>query len=331
MARSAAGEQLKEVPGFGEATFVQAAGFLKIAGGDNPLDATWIHPESYEVAGRVLAKLDPPPADLADKEWPDQAPRADRQGRRGGRWPTELGVGDAAAEGHSRPVGPARTRSARRSAGRRSSSRGSSSWKTSRRAWSCRGTVLNVVDFGAFVDIGLHDSGLVHVSQLADKYVRDPHEVVAVGDTVKVWVLEVDKSRRRVSLTMIPPGTPRIAGRRHESRPAAPPPAPRAKLQPAQTPRPPRPPQKHPRPQGAGPQGPRPQQGRRPPPPPRPEYKPKRPPKPITPLTDEMRNGKAPLRSFSDLAQFFQVKHEPPPEEEPKTKGDQEQGPPEQT
>ena len=69
------------------------------------------------------------------------------------------------------------------------------------------GTVLNVVDFGCFVDIGMHDSGLVHVSQLADKYVRDPHEVVAVGDIVKVWVLEVDKERRRVSLTMIPPGT----------------------------------------------------------------------------------------------------------------------------
>jgi uncharacterized protein len=69
------------------------------------------------------------------------------------------------------------------------------------------GSVLNVVDFGAFVDIGLHDSGLVHVSQLANRYVRDPHEVVSVGDIVKVWVLEVDKTRRRVSLTMIPPGT----------------------------------------------------------------------------------------------------------------------------
>jgi uncharacterized protein len=69
------------------------------------------------------------------------------------------------------------------------------------------GSVLNVVDFGAFVDIGLHDSGLVHVSQLANRYVRDPHEVVSVGDIVKVWELEIDKTRRRVSLTMIPPGT----------------------------------------------------------------------------------------------------------------------------
>ena len=197
-----------------------------------------------------------------------------------------------------------------------------------------RGTVLNVVDFGAFIDIGMHDSGLVHVSQLADKFVRDPHDVVAVGDIIKVWVVEVDKQRRRVSLTMIPPGTQRMTGRRHEPRPAAgavTPPVAEGEPQAAQAPRPPRPPrppQRHSRPQGEGTQGSRPQQGRRPPPPPRPEYKPKRPPKPVTPLSDEMRSGKAPLRSFSDLAQFLEVKREPPPEEKPKKKpGDQEQGP----
>ena len=71
------------------------------------------------------------------------------------------------------------------------------------------GTVLNVVDFGCFVDIGMHDSGLVHVSRLADRFIRDPHEVVAVGDVVKVWVMEVDKERRRVSLTMVRPGSER--------------------------------------------------------------------------------------------------------------------------
>ena len=71
------------------------------------------------------------------------------------------------------------------------------------------GTVLNVVDFGCFVDIGMHDSGLVHVSRLADRFIRDPHEFVAVGDVVKVWVMEVDKERRRVSLTMVRPGSER--------------------------------------------------------------------------------------------------------------------------
>src|SRR5205823_3127621 len=71
------------------------------------------------------------------------------------------------------------------------------------------GTVLNVVDFGVFVDIGLSDSGLVHISRLADRFIRDPHEVVGVGDVLKVWVVDVDKARRRVSLTAIPPGTER--------------------------------------------------------------------------------------------------------------------------
>src|SRR5258707_4188295 len=72
-----------------------------------------------------------------------------------------------------------------------------------------KGTVLNVVDFGAFVDVGLKDSGLVHISQMANRYIKSPHEVVAVGDVVTVWVLSVDADRRRVSLTMIPPGTER--------------------------------------------------------------------------------------------------------------------------
>ena len=76
-------------------------------------------------------------------------------------------------------------------------------------AMELKGTVLNVVDFGAFVDIGLKDSGLVHISQMANRYVKSPYDVVAVGDVVTVWVLSVDSNRRRVSLTMIRPGTER--------------------------------------------------------------------------------------------------------------------------
>ncbi len=72
-----------------------------------------------------------------------------------------------------------------------------------------KGTVLNVVDFGAFVDIGLKDSGLVHISQLANRYVKSPHDVVSVGDVVNVWVMGVDQERKRVSLTMVQPGTER--------------------------------------------------------------------------------------------------------------------------
>ena len=75
-----------------------------------------------------------------------------------------------------------------------------------------KGTVLNVVDFGAFVDIGLKDSGLVHISQLANRYIKSPHDVVSVGDVVTVWVMGVDNERKRVSLTMVKPGTERPRG-----------------------------------------------------------------------------------------------------------------------
>src|SRR4028119_2134056 len=75
-----------------------------------------------------------------------------------------------------------------------------------------KGTVLNVVDFGAFVDIGLKDSGLVHISQLANRYIKSPHDVVSVGDVVTAWVMGVDGERKRVSLTMVKPGTARPGG-----------------------------------------------------------------------------------------------------------------------
>ena len=80
-----------------------------------------------------------------------------------------------------------------------------------------KGTVLNVVDFGAFVDIGLKDSGLVHISQLANRYIKSPHDVVSVGDVVTVWVMGVDGERKRVSLTMVKPGTERPRGERAPS------------------------------------------------------------------------------------------------------------------
>ena len=82
-----------------------------------------------------------------------------------------------------------------------------------------QGTVLNVVDFGAFVDIGISDSALIHISKLADQFIRDPQEVVSVGDFLKVWVIDVDKERRRVSLTAIDPTAARRPRERREGRP----------------------------------------------------------------------------------------------------------------
>lgn len=292
-------EQLKEVPGFGEATFVQAAGFLKIAGGDNLLDATWIHPESYELASRVLERLGGTTADLASKE--SQGSLAERIAKLdvpalAAEWQVgELLLRDILAQ-LARPG-----RDPREDLPAPVFKHGIIKLEDLTAGMELTGTVLNVVDFGAFVDIGMHDSGLVHVSQLADKFVRDPHDVVAVGDVVKVWVVEVDKQRRRVSLTMIPPGTQRGGGR-HEGKPQDHAP---------QQGRPPRPPRERKPAARSGP----PRTAR----PPKPEYKPKRPPKPVTPITDAMKAGKAPMRSFSDLAQFLEARQEAAPTpDEPK-------------
>jgi len=304
-------QQIKEVAGFGEATFVQAAGFLKIADGENPLDATWIHPESYEVATRVLEKLGRVPAALTSKE--TLARLAARIGKLDvPALAAELQVGELLLKDIlaqlARPG-----RDPREDLPAPIFKHGVIKLEDLTPGMELTGTVLNVVDFGAFVDIGMHDSGLVHVSQLADKYVRDPHDVVAVGDVVKVWVVEVDKQRRRVSLTMIPPGTQRMSGRR-EGKPQQQP------ARPQQTsgerpPRPPRPPREQRKPVGAG----APPKTQRPP---RPEYKPKRPPKPVKPITDAMKTGKAPMRSFSDLIQFYEARQEPEPKPDDSKKPD---------
>jgi len=216
--------------------------------------------------------------------------------------------------------------------------------------------VLNVVDFGCFVDIGMHDSGLVHVSRLADKFVRDPHDVVAVGDIVKVWVTEVDKERRRVSLTMVKPGQerpkPQHNGgrpeRQHPSGEGAPqgegrgqqrrPPRPQGQQQQ----RPPRPAgqqdQRPPRPAGQQDQRPPRSDGDRRPPRSqggsygrgrpqhdqhRPVQQPRPTPKPLIPITEAMKKGKEPLRTFSDLMQFYQHKTAAPEENQPQAATEQ--------
>lgn len=299
-------EQLREVPGFGEATFVQAAGFLKIVGGDNPLDATWIHPESYQIATHVMARL--PGAQAGQTAGPRDASGARPDPK---ALAAELGVGVLLLEDIlcqlARPG-----RDPREDLPPPIFRRGVLKLEDLAPGMELTGTVLNVVDFGAFVDIGMHDSGLVHVSHLADRFVRDPHDVVAVGDIVKVWVIGVDKQRRRVSLSMIRPGAERPPRRRPEAAPAAPS---------ASEAAPPTPPERPARAQ----RGPRPRQGAdrpkpqgRPParskaPPPRAKFQPKSRPKPIVPITDEMKSGKEPMRTFGDLMQFFQMKKQPPP------------------
>jgi len=342
-------EQLKEVPGFGESAFVQAAGFLKIDNGDNPLDATWIHPESYAVTQRVLEQIDCTLADLTEKEATARiAERAEHLQLE--PLATQLDAGlmllkDILAQ-LARPG-----RDPREDLPPPIFKKGVIKLDDLTPGMELSGTVLNVVDFGAFVDIGLHDTGLVHISQLANKYIRDPHEVVSVGDIVKVWVHDIDKTRRRVSLTMIPPGTERTPPAKHEKRKggakrrrgaatgegAAQAPAGAATGDVAASATPAEPPKVDRRP---GPPQRRGNADRRPP---RHaaaaagasheanrEQKPKfRPPgrksTPLVPLTQDMKAGKAPLRTFGDLKQFIELKTTEP--ESPGTASSENQPP----
>lgn len=196
-------QQLMEVAGIGEATFTQAAGFLKITDGDEPLDATWIHPESYELTGRLLDISGKSVAEILSPDREDTRQWVEQQVNGSLAEKLEIGLQtlrdlvDALARPGRDPRGELTGPAFRQ---------GILKLDDLSAGLELQGTVLNIVDFGAFVDVGLKDSGLVHVSQLVDRYITSPHDVVSVGDIVTVWVQSVDLERRRVSLTMISPG-----------------------------------------------------------------------------------------------------------------------------
>ena len=437
-------EQIREVPGVGEATFVQAAGFLKIAYGENPLDATWIHPESYDSARQILDKLGysveklaakvsssarPAPfaaglvetqvrATSGEEEKPSlEAVAAEQPGAAEAPAPdppstaaapvaptpddapsTSAAVpssppdvetppatpADSPEQPAPGPTAPASTAPATETTSPTSEEASDSSsakpvaapapeeaaepkpdelaekaaqvnvaelaselnigqllcqdilssltrpgrdpredlpspifrreilkLEDLKPGMHLQGTVLNVVDFGAFVDIGLHDTGLVHISRLADRYIKDPHEVVGVGDTIDIWVMNVDKQRRRVQLTAIKPGTERPQRKRGErkSRGEGGPGKPRGdrkdrsgKAAEGQRSR-------KRRDRGDGKHGRRDHQRR--------ESKPfelKSKQEPKKKLTKAKKEGRKPLQTFGELAQFLTQKEEPAPE-----------------
>ena len=200
-------EQLLQVAGVGPARYVQAAGFLKITDGADPLDRTWIHPESYPATRQLLGELGFSPEALLDRARLEElrerlkaVPVEETAARLQVGVPTLRDILDALA----RPG-----RDPREDLPPPVFKKGILRLEDLQPGMELKGTVLNVVDFGAFIDIGLKDSGLVHISRMANRYIKSPYEVVAVGDVVTVWVVEVDQARRRVSLTMIKPGTER--------------------------------------------------------------------------------------------------------------------------
>ena len=190
--------QLKKVPKLGPKAYLNAAGFLRINGGKNPLDATSVHPESYEVATSVLERAGVQASELS----------------RGGVPDIERRLGSISALASDLDCGTLTLidivnelkkpgRDPRDDAPEVVFSRSALSIDDLEPGMELKGTVRNVVDFGAFVDVGVHQDGLVHISKLANRFVKHPSDVVRVGDTVKVWVEKVDRDRKKISLTMV--------------------------------------------------------------------------------------------------------------------------------
>jgi uncharacterized protein len=215
--------QLKKVAGVGAKTFEQAAGFLRIRGGTQPLDSTAVHPESYELVEQIAATVGAPsPQIIANPQLLDHVDRSQfaagtftfndilEELRKPGRDPRDTFVAPVFHEGvrELADVQP---------------------------DMILEGVVTNVTKFGAFVDIGVHQDGLVHISELSNRYIKDPNEAVKAGEIVKVKVLSADILTKRIALSMkammVPSGRPAEAtSKRPASFPAR---GPRPKSQPA--------------------------------------------------------------------------------------------------
>ena len=185
--------QLKKVPRLGEKTFQQCAGFLRISDGDEALDGSAVHPEAYPLVRRILNRVGRDiRALIGDKKMLSGLRPAEFADDRFGE-PT---VRDIIAELEKPGRDPRPEFKAA------SFLEGVETLADLRLGMVLEGTVTNVTNFGAFVDVGVHQDGLVHISRLADRFVRDPYDVVSTGQLVKVKVLEVDLPRKRVSLSM---------------------------------------------------------------------------------------------------------------------------------
>jgi len=196
-------KQLLDVSGLGAKTFEQSAGFLRIRGGDNALDESGVHPETYPLVERMLAAVSKPAAEVMGRSDVIRAlrPEAFADEKFGA-----ITVKDVLTELEKPGRDPRPDFKVARLAD------GIEDIKDLVAGMTLEGTISNVAQFGAFVDIGVHQDGLIHVSQLANKFVNDAREVVKTGDIVKVKVLEVDLARKRISLTMKLDAKPAAAG-----------------------------------------------------------------------------------------------------------------------
>lgn len=189
--------QLLKVGKLGPKAFEQCAGFLRITGGDNPLDATSVHPESYEAATRLLSKLGYTPEDVERGTLTGIVMLAGRSKNLS----KELEIGDITLMDIAKELEKP-GRDPREEMPKPILRTDVLEMKDLKPGMILKGTVRNVIDFGAFVDIGVHQDGLVHISQMTDRYIKHPLEAVSVGDIVEVKILDVDLQKKRISLTM---------------------------------------------------------------------------------------------------------------------------------
>ena len=193
---------LKKVPKLGPRAYEQCAGFLRVQGSKNPLDATAVHPESYDAAKALLRALGITTDALRQGGIPGILEQARAYGLEKLAGETGLGLptlqdilselqkpGRDPREDLPQPI--LRTDVL--------------DIKDLKSGMELMGTVRNVIDFGAFVDIGVHQDGLVHISRMTNRFIRHPSEAAKVGDRVKVWVIEVDEKKKRIALSMVPP------------------------------------------------------------------------------------------------------------------------------
>ena len=194
--------ELKKVPKLGPKAFEQAAGFLRITGGKEPLDSTAVHPESYPAAKALLKTLGYVESDISAGKLSSLRDEAEKIGlpslaeKLGIGMPTVSDVVDELMKAGRDPrdeLPPPLLRS------------DVLEIKDLKPGMEITGTVRNVIDFGAFVDIGVHQDGLVHISQISKTFIKHPSDVLKTGDIVKVWVISVDEAKKRIALTMIEP------------------------------------------------------------------------------------------------------------------------------
>ena len=194
--------QLKKVPKLGPKAFEQCAGFLRVRDSKNALDATAVHPESYEAAKALLEKLGYQLSDIKAGNLKDLNVRMEELGVK--KLAEELGVGEPTLKDIARELQKP-GRDPRDDLPKPILRTDVLAIEDLAPGMELMGTVRNVIDFGAFVDVGVHQDGLVHISRMANRFIKHPAEVVKVGDVIKVWVVEVDAKKKRIALTMLPP------------------------------------------------------------------------------------------------------------------------------